>query len=592
MRPAPSSPPQETRASHEDWTQRYAIASLLAMIAIAWCHALAAILRRLTPIAEPPIAAGLTIAALGVALTLAIMPARRPRWVAPSVGVLATALLWLWFPQSLFGACALLLIAPTCAALSRWLSRGAAKLSIGGVFAGRRRLGLLWALLMTGAVFQVGRLATELSDPSGSFVLATTNPFWAGHECLPAYLQGAELNRRGDDNLYHAHHYPALDAQANYHSDIEGMRVEDPYQYPPQFLLLSRGAIALTQHYPTIRVVWFALQLTLFLAVALRLTLWIGGWRGTLAAMLLPLTLVSFPALYNLQYGQFHLPALALSVAALLCFDRSRHTLGGALLGIAIMAKVFPGVLAVMLAAQRRWRELAWTTGAIVATSVAALLVLGPVPFAAFFNYQLPRLQNGAAFAFAKAWPEIEPLVIADNQGAFGLVLKLGALGVNGASGQVAAWFNRGYGLILLLAVALLARRESRATRDRRACIWLALLGLASLASTGAFGDYVPVAATWMLPLLAVSWLGRPVARRWSIAAGVCFLFQCQLIGTTPIGEWFEATTMTVLSALSVLLMLSVFARAALTPRAAVARVVRPGPSLAPSSHGVQRAIG
>jgi len=32
------------------------------------------------------------------------------------------------------------------------------------------------------------------------------------------------------------------------------MKVEDPYQYPPQFLLLPKLMLAMTHHYPTIRI--------------------------------------------------------------------------------------------------------------------------------------------------------------------------------------------------------------------------------------------------------------------------------------------------------------------------------------------------
>ncbi len=106
------------------------------------------------------------------------------------------------------------------------------------------------------------------------------------------------------------------------------------------------------------RVVWFALQATLFAAVAGWLALWVGGREGRLAAFLLPLAGLAFPTLHALQYGQFHLAAVALGAGALVAFATRRRALGGAMLAVATLAKIFPGLLFVVLAVQRRWRVL------------------------------------------------------------------------------------------------------------------------------------------------------------------------------------------------------------------------------------------
>jgi hypothetical protein len=55
-------------------------------------------------------------------------------------------------------------------------------------------------------------------------------------------------------------HFLGLDPDAQPNSKLEGVALEDPYQYPPQFLLLPRLALVLTDDVATIRVVWFALQ--------------------------------------------------------------------------------------------------------------------------------------------------------------------------------------------------------------------------------------------------------------------------------------------------------------------------------------------
>src|SRR5262249_29881520 len=139
--------------------------------------------------------------------------------------------------------------------------------------------------------------------------------------------------------------------------DELGPRISDPFEYPPQFLLLPRLALALTNNFLVIRAVWFALQCLAFLAVALALAAFIGGREGLIVGLLIPALVASIPFLVNLQFGQAHLFTLVLSMGALVAFQRGRAPLGGLLLGAAIVFKLFPGLLLVHLALRRRWRE-------------------------------------------------------------------------------------------------------------------------------------------------------------------------------------------------------------------------------------------
>src|SRR5690606_12560731 len=111
------------------------------------------------------------------------------------------------------------------------------------------------------------------------------------HECLPAYLHGAELALGGEPNLYDAAHWPGLDPTAAPVTKLSGMTVEDPFQYPPQFLLAPAAALALTDDVGVIRVTWFAAQFFLFVGAFAALALWIGGATGRLALWLLPAVL-------------------------------------------------------------------------------------------------------------------------------------------------------------------------------------------------------------------------------------------------------------------------------------------------------------
>jgi hypothetical protein len=540
--------------------RRFVVVATAAMAAPVWTHALAAMLRHFGPDSAPLAAVPLTAAAILVGVVAALVATSRsigsPVATSAVSGLAAAGGIELLRPGAGVAALGLAAVAPAVALGARSLAQRLPR-SVDGVPFRRPIVAVLWALLALASVAQVGRLATHVTDPQAAgWFLSTSHPFWARHECLNAYVYGAELALRGETNIYRAGHYPGLDPAAEPKTGVVGMAPEDPYQYPPQFLLLPSLALAATHDYVAIRAVWFALQTTLFVGVALALALWVGRRSGRLAAWLVPLALIAFPTLHSLQYGQFHVSAIALSIAALLAFDRHRSALGGALLAVAVLAKLFPALLVVALAARRRWRDLAWTGGMMAGITLVAIAALGPAPFVAFVDYQLPRLLDGSAFAFDQAWPEIRDLIVADNQGVRGLVVKLEAMGLPGFGDATARAATSLFGLAALVLAALFGWREGSLSRLERATGWLALLGLASLASNGAWGDYVPLTATWLLTFFA----GRFGRWSWTAAAiGVSWVFQFTLLGTTPIGAWAPAAVMIPLSAIGALLLLATF---------------------------------
>jgi len=212
---------------------------------------------------------------------------------------------------------------------------------------------------------------------------------------------------------------------------------------------------------------------------------------------------------------------------------------------------MFPAVLLVPLVARRRWRELGWTAAWAAVATVAALAVFGTAPYEAFVTGHLPRLGDGTAFAFDEAWPEIAEVVVADNQGVFGLARKAGL------SKGAAARVGRAFGLLVLLTAALLARRIAGASPWARGSAWLALLGLASLASPGAWGDYVPTTAVWLLALTAAAAVEN---RRLLVPLAAVALLQAFLLGTMPIGDWMPMDLMIPVSAAGAVAMLGLFA--------------------------------
>src|SRR5262249_31561761 len=192
-------------------------------------------------------------------------------------------------------------------------------------------------------------------------------------------------------------------------------------------------------------------------------------------------------------------------LGGMIAFESRRTALGGALLAAAILAKVFPSLLLVVLVARRQWRELAWTAAAGLCLCALALAVFGPAPFEAFVSYQLPRLLSGAAFSFAER-PETPAFVVSRNFSIYALAAKARALGVSGASpalGQVAA------GLYALVLLWLAWTARPGVTRLGGAQRGLARLNLAALRSPVAPSAYVVVPSLWLVCLLAGEVRGR-----------------------------------------------------------------------------------
>lgn len=556
--------PQRSSANPFPSMRRSLVAAGSGLVAMIWIHALIALAGFFVALAAGGDSAPGGLGATGVdawqislaALCVGLVAGLSRRFLGGlAASVLALGALSLAGLDSLPATLAFLALGPVLGLQSRRFRR-ALPMAVGDVTIRRRWARVGVAAMVVLSLVQIGRLSTYLADPSSDWFLTTRDPFWAKHVCLTAYLHGAELHERGEPNVYAAEHYPGLHRNAAPVTDMIAMTVEDPFQYPPQFLLLPALARVLSHDFLAIQVVWFAVQASLFLAVAWALAVWVGGRAGRLAALLIPLALTAFPLLHALQYGQFHLTAVVLSMAALLAFESRRNAAGGALLALAISAKVFPALLLVLLTVRRRWQALGWTAGFGVAVALLGLAILGLAPYQAFFEYQVPRLVSGQAFAFGEAWPEIQSLLVADNQGAHGIVLKLQALGLDALGDGAARWATRLFFLLAAALTAFFALRESETPRHLRVAGWIAILGLGAMTSPGAFGDYVPLTATWLLTFVAgLFHRSRP----WAVFLGACWLFHYTLLGTAPIGAWFDPGVMIPVSLAAALLMFGLY---------------------------------
>ncbi len=502
---------------------------LLATLLLPLAHGCAALARLAVP--GPPAALASSLAALGLALVATVATGRplggRRTIVGNSLGAAALLVALCGFGALLtlgaIGAAAGLFAAAPLAVLAARVLWRFLPPSLEHRAARHRFAAAAWMLLGLACVAQTARIATFQTD-DGFEHGPTIAGFWDHHMCLPAYLQAAELNRDGATNVYDAAHYPGLTRDAAPTTRIEGMQhyLEDPFQYPPQFLLLPHAIVASGLDYATVRALWFAAQALLAAGAVLALARWLGPDRGARALAWMPLAWLAPATMFNFQYGQAHLAVIAVAVVAMVAVARGRDALGGALLGVAILAKLFPAVLALPLIAQRRWRALGWTAAACVAISLVALRVLGADPFVAFADYHLPRLVSGDAFLFQEAWPEVAVDLITSNQSVDGLVDKLALLGV-----AVAPLAERALGLLYLASGAVLAFAAGRraASPLAHATTWTAALTWGALASPGAWSDYAIVSVLWLLALLSAAPRGRVAVSALAVA---WFLFVVQ----------------------------------------------------------------
>jgi hypothetical protein len=140
---------------------------------------------------------------------------------------------------------------------------------------------------------------------------------------------------------------------------------------------------------------WFFLDELFLAGVVLVLWTW---WRPLGAAVPVALA-VSVAALTaipdNAAMGQANLPVVLAVVGGLVAAERGRARRGGALLGVACMAKMSPALLVLWWLWRGRWRAAAWACATGAALSVAALAVSPPEATWRFYTDVLPRFGSG-----------------------------------------------------------------------------------------------------------------------------------------------------------------------------------------------------
>lgn len=354
----------------------------------------------------------------------------------------------------------------------------------------QRKLAALWAAGALLGVALLGRLAVFLGDPSYvSCSIVPDDPFLVHHSCLTAYIHGAILSTDPNANVYDMVFVNMgsgpLPPTAAHFAPFQ----LDAYGYPPPFLLLPRALLLLTQDFFSLRMMFSAGSLTLALVACAAAGRTLGGVAERRIWLLTPIFMASPMALCILQVGQFHLAAVSLCLLCWVALEKQEHGLTGALLAVAALAKIFPGLLGIVLIAQRRWRAVALTAVFAAAICALSVAVLGTKVWRDFFFYHMPKVQSGEAFRFmAETDQNIE-----FNQAFFGIPFKLGALGLAGWGWGQARAFGTGYTLLLLVMTVLGSRNKGGP--QHRLSVWLAIVMLGSLQS--------PYAAAFVLVTVA-----------------------------------------------------------------------------------------
>jgi alpha-1,2-mannosyltransferase len=379
-----------------------------------------------------------------------------------------------------------------------------------------RPLRVVSAVATIAALVQLARLAVFIIAPAqAAYSQFPSSNFETHHCCLTAYFVAGQALKT-TPNVYD-------DALSSLPSDPTKPRIPrtlgpfniDAYEYPPPFLLLPRALGLVAPDFMRLRMVWFGMCASVLLLVMMAIARSLGPVAGTRAVLLAPLVWAGFPMLNTLQKGNAQVLVVAIAVVAMLLFERRRWAPGGALLAYATVSKLYPGMLVVYLLARRQWRAAAWTAAFAAVIVLLSLLDTGWAPYAAFLE-QLPRVLGGEAFAAFR-----KPGAVAINLSIPGIVFKLKLFGVAGmgfAAAKVVGWI---YTLVVLGAIALVARRGVRA--GEAPTVWLAIVILSTLRSPFLPQGYGAFPAVWLLTLLAAQRPPTPKNLLLLVLTWVCF---------------------------------------------------------------------
>ncbi len=388
-----------------------------------------------------------------------------------------------------------------CTGIAAWLTP---KLPAALSQNGSSILLVLWIALGLFAAYRVASLSVFMSDVTRTdYAFAPTvrtmddpalsKPFFPKHNCFTCYIVAAHLATEGAENLYDKKYYRNPEIETPIHQQIGEHLSVDTYQYPPPFLLLPRLLLTTGGDFMQLRAYWFPLSVVAILTAMLAMLLWTrspGDGFG-MRWLAIPILFITPTVLGSLQMENVHPIIVSICLLSLPMFGWGRHRIGGALLGFAVVSKLFPGLLLIFLLLQRRWRAFFWTCGWMVIFCGLTVVMLGTQPFTAFLDYQLPRLASGEAFGFATTHLG----AMMKNGSIFGICYKLEHLGIIEDASAIAktlVWIYSGLLMVVMLIVGLRQYPWSGDTGSSTGerpwqlmlvRVWLMLLVLAQLRS-------------------------------------------------------------------------------------------------------------
>jgi alpha-1,2-mannosyltransferase len=259
---------------------------------------------------------------------------------------------------------------------------------------------------------------------------------------------------------------------------------------------------------------------------------------------------------------------IALAVLSMLCFERQKNALGGALLAYTIVSKLYPGLFVVYLLVRKQWSAVAWTAAMGIGYVLISLADVGIEPYVAFLKH-LPGLLGGEAFPALR-----NPAPMAINLSIPGLVFKLKVLGVTGmgfGAAKIVGWI---YTVVALWLTVLLARR-AHSDQDK-IMVFVAIMILATLRS-----PFLPIAygvfpALWLLTLVAA-----PASA--TVKTLVVTLVAWLMLNVFVPLDWLPPRALAVLTLLPQGMMIAL-------PLVVLARL-RPAPSFSGDTRGLQPGV-
>ena len=378
-------------------------------------------------------------------------------------------------------------------------------------------------LVVFTAVWLMGTATFMFNVKDTRFILGDMFSLGIKHNCLTAYIAAAYLASTGTDNIYSPLHYhSASPSSTPIHTSLHGIFRLDEYLYPPQFLLAPYGLLVLFKDFFAVRAAWFVLVLGFVITALAVVAWWCGAFHSQPRLLLFPLVLCAPTVHTTLQIGNVHILIVALSILAMVAFDEDHPLIGGALLGFATVAKIWPAILVVYFIVQRRWKAVAYCAIAMTVYTLGGILLFGLEPYRDFITYGLPRVSSGKAFF----WMTNSQSII-ENLSIFGIPHKLYALKLLPSQPELLSP-SLGWGFTVILGVIVIATglRRGKETKgndkDRviRVQVWLALLTLMQLRSPFLPCHYGVISTLWLLLLLTVS-----TKRWWTFGAIVAAWF-------------------------------------------------------------------